>query len=156
MSSTRKSYPSDVSDEEWAFVAPYLTLLPEDVGQRRHDQREVFNVLRYLVWGGISWRILPHDFPRWELVYQQYRRWLAAGCLPDVVANTAPPSWTAGRCSRRPRVVAVPATMDINAAKAPRAIWRSIPWDTCWHCWSRRPISRTAPRLRRWRPRCRR
>ena len=41
----RKSYSTDVSDDEWAFVAPYLTLLPEESGQRRHDLREVFNGL---------------------------------------------------------------------------------------------------------------
>jgi transposase len=85
MSSTHTPYPSDVSDDEWAFVAPYQTLLPEDAGQRRHNLREVFNALRYLVRGGIPWRMLPHDFPRWELVYQQYRRWLAAGCFETIV-----------------------------------------------------------------------
>jgi transposase len=84
---TRTPYPSDVSDDEWAFVAPYLTLLPEDVGQRRHDLREVYNALRYLVRGGIAWRMVPHDFPRWELVYQQYRRWLAAGCFEAIVED---------------------------------------------------------------------
>jgi hypothetical protein len=46
MSTIRKPCPSDVSDEEWSFVAPYLALLPEDVGQRKHDLREVFNGLR--------------------------------------------------------------------------------------------------------------
>ena len=44
--STRKPYPSDVSDEEWAFVAPYLSLLPPDAGQREHSLREVFNGIR--------------------------------------------------------------------------------------------------------------
>ena len=34
----RKPYPSDVSDEEWAFVAPYLTLFPLDAGQRKHSR----------------------------------------------------------------------------------------------------------------------
>lgn len=43
--STRKSYPSEVSDDEWAFVAPYLVLLSEDALQRKHDLREVFNAL---------------------------------------------------------------------------------------------------------------
>jgi len=43
---TRKPYLSDVSDEEWAFVAAYLTLLPVEAQQRRHDLREVFNALR--------------------------------------------------------------------------------------------------------------
>ena len=42
-------YPSDVSDEEWAFVAPYLVLCREDAPQRSHSLRAVFNALRWLV-----------------------------------------------------------------------------------------------------------
>jgi transposase len=79
MSTARKPYPSDVSDDEWAFAAPYLALLREDAGQRRHDLREVFNALRWLVKTGAEWRYLPNDFPPWAAVYQQARRWLAAG-----------------------------------------------------------------------------
>ena len=45
MTTCRKPYPSDVTDEEWALVAPYLTLLPETAGQREHSLREVFNGL---------------------------------------------------------------------------------------------------------------
>lgn len=45
---SRKAYPSDVSDDEWALVAPYLTLLPEESEQRVHALREVFNGLRYM------------------------------------------------------------------------------------------------------------
>lgn len=75
---TRNPYPSDVSDDEWAFVAPYLTLLPEDAGQRVHDLRQVFNGLRYIVKTGGQWRMMPHDFPPWAAVYQQARRWVAA------------------------------------------------------------------------------
>jgi transposase len=45
----RKAYPSDVSDEEWALVAPYLTLMTEDAPQRDHPLREVFNGLRWIV-----------------------------------------------------------------------------------------------------------
>lgn len=45
---SRHAYPSDVSDEEWALVAPYLTLLPETAAQREHSLREVFNGLRYV------------------------------------------------------------------------------------------------------------
>jgi transposase len=81
----RKPYPSDVSDEEWAFVAPYLALVREDAPQRRHDLREVFNALRWLARTGAEWRLLPHDFPRWEAVYQQTRRWLAAGVFETMV-----------------------------------------------------------------------
>ena len=70
----RNPYPSDVSDEEWAFVALYLALVRADAPQRRHDLREVFNALRWLARTGAEWRLLPHDFPRWEAVYQQTRR----------------------------------------------------------------------------------
>jgi transposase len=83
----RTASSSDVSDEEWALVAPYLALLPEDAGQRRYPLREVFNGLRYLVWTGAPWRALPHDLPPWILVYQQARRWLAAGTFAALVAD---------------------------------------------------------------------
>lgn len=78
---SRKAYPSDVSDDEWALVAPYLTLLPEESEQRVHALREVFNGLRYIVKTGAPWRWMPNDLPPWEIVYQQARRWLRAGCF---------------------------------------------------------------------------
>jgi len=84
MSTPRPPYPSDVTDEEWAFVAPYLTLMTVAAPQRQHDLREVFNALRWLVRTGAQWRYLPHDFPPWEAVYQQTQRWLAAGCFEAI------------------------------------------------------------------------
>jgi transposase len=81
MTKSRKAYPSDVSDDEWALVAPYLTLLPEDSAQRCHPSREVFNGLRYIVKTGAPWRWMPNDLPPWEIVYQQAQRWLGAGCF---------------------------------------------------------------------------
>src|SRR5919106_42455 len=82
---TRKPYPSDVSDEEWAFVAPYLALVREDAPQRNHELREVFNGLRWIVRTGSAWRYMPHDLPPWEAVYQQTRRWLSAGVFEEMV-----------------------------------------------------------------------
>ena len=79
MSLERAAYPSDVSDEEWALVAPYLALLRESSGQRDHELREVFNGLRYFVRGGQAWRMLPNDLPPWDAVYGQTRRWMDAG-----------------------------------------------------------------------------
>ena len=81
----RKAYPSDVSDEEWAFVAPYLTLLTEAAPQRMHSLREVFNGLRYAVRSGVPWRWLPGDLPPWHTVYQQSQRWIAAGVFEAMV-----------------------------------------------------------------------
>jgi transposase len=83
----RKLYPSDVTDEEWAFVAPYLVLMREDAPQREYDLREVFNALRWLVRTGSPWRYLPNDLPPWEAVYQQTQRWLAAGVFETLVQD---------------------------------------------------------------------
>jgi transposase len=82
---TRKPYPSDVSDEEWHFVAPYLALVREDAPQREYDLREVFNGLRWVVRTGSPWRYMPHDFPPWEAIYQQTQRWIRAGVFEDMV-----------------------------------------------------------------------
>jgi transposase len=81
----RKPYPSDVSDDEWALVAPYLTLMSEDAPQREHSLREVFNGLRWIVRTGAQWRWMPHDLPPWHTVYQQTQRWLRAGVFEDLV-----------------------------------------------------------------------
>lgn len=78
MSQTRKSYPSDVSDEEWAFAAPYLALIREDSPQREYSLRDVFDAVRWLVKTGAQWRYMPGDFPPWPAVYQQVRRWVDA------------------------------------------------------------------------------
>jgi transposase len=80
----RQAYPSDVSDEEWAFVAPYLTLMKEDAPQREHPLREAFNGLRWLVRTGAQWRMLPHDLPPWPIVYQQTQRWVRAGVFEAI------------------------------------------------------------------------
>jgi len=82
---TRKPYPTDVSDEEWAFVAPYLALMPESSAHRVHSLREVFNALRYIARGGLLWRQMPHDLPPWHVVYQQTRRWIEAGVFEALV-----------------------------------------------------------------------
>jgi transposase len=114
----RRPYPSDVSDEEGEFVAPYLSLLPQTAAQRRHERRGVFNAVRCralpcaavrcralpcaavrcralpcaavrcralpcaavrsIVRTSVPWSWLPTNFPPWEAVYQQTRRWIAA------------------------------------------------------------------------------
>jgi transposase len=81
----RTAYPSDVSDDEWAFVAPYLTLMTEDAPPREYALREVFNGLRWIVRTGAQWRMMPHDLPPWPAVYQQTQRWLKAGGFEAIV-----------------------------------------------------------------------
>ncbi|WNM07548.1 IS5 family transposase [Komagataeibacter nataicola] len=87
MTQVRKPYPSDVSDEEWSLVVPYLVLMREDAEQRRHDLRELFNGLRYVIRYGIAWRAMPNDLPPWSAVYQQSRRWMDAGCFETLACD---------------------------------------------------------------------
>lgn len=77
--SGRIGYPSDVTDEEWAFCAPYLTLMKEDAPQRDHPMRSIFNALRYMVRAGCPWRMIPNDLAPWYTVQQQTQRWIKAG-----------------------------------------------------------------------------
>ena len=81
----RNPYPSDVSDDEWGFVAPYLTLMKEDAPQREHNLREVFNGLRWIVRTGAQWRMMPNDLPPWFTVFQQTQRWIRAGVFAAMV-----------------------------------------------------------------------
>jgi transposase len=81
----RNAYPSDVNDEEWSVVAPYLTLMSEDAPQREHSMREVLNGLRWIVRTGAQWRMMSHDLPPWSIVSQQTQRWLKAGVFEAIV-----------------------------------------------------------------------
>ena len=158
----RKPYPSDVSDEEWAFVAPYLTLMREDAPQRVHALREVFNGLRWIVRG------------RAPVALDAARPAALADRLPADAAlagrrrASRRSSTTCARCcgwreGRAPRAdggdlrqpdAAVhagerrraPATTGTSGARAARCTWRSTRWGTCWRCTSPRPTRRTAPR----------
>ncbi|MFL6302324.1 MAG: IS5 family transposase [Candidatus Sulfotelmatobacter sp.] len=87
MVSARKPYSYDVSDEEWAFVAPYLALMNPCAPQRTYPLREVFNGLRYVVKTGCPWRAMPHDLPPWDVVYYQAQRWLKAGVFERLVQD---------------------------------------------------------------------
>src|ERR671915_1812346 len=81
----RKPYPSDVSDDEWAFVAPYLTLMTAEAPQRVHSLREIFSGVRWIARAGAPWRMMPNDLPPWEAVDQQTQRWLKASMFEAIV-----------------------------------------------------------------------
>ena len=81
------TYPSDVSDDEWALVAPYLTLRTEAAPQRVPPLRRLFNGLRWLIRAGAPWRLMSNDLPPWEAVYQQTQRWLTASVFETIVQD---------------------------------------------------------------------
>jgi transposase len=70
----RKACLTDVSDAEWALIAPYLTLITENAPQRDFPLQEVSGGLRRIVRSGSSWRLMPHDLPPCYVVYQQLNR----------------------------------------------------------------------------------
>ncbi len=84
---SKRPYPTDISDEEWAFAAPYLSLMTEQAPQCKYALRAMFNALRWMARAGAPWRLLPNDFPPWEAVYQQTQRWLQAGCFEAMVSD---------------------------------------------------------------------
>lgn len=76
----RKSYPTDVTDEQWALLEPWVPK-PNQRGGRPStvSRREIVNAIFYLNRGGIQWRLLPHDFPPWSTVYHYFRQWRLDG-----------------------------------------------------------------------------
>lgn len=118
----RKHYPTDVSDDEWAFVSPYLSLTSADAPQRHHALREVFNALRWIVHTGAPWRYLPGDLPPWPAVYQQTRRWLAAGCFEAMGHDLREMlRWAAGRNAQPSAVIFDSATRQSTPESGHRA-----------------------------------
>ena len=72
---TRRGYPSDLTDEQWAILAPLIPPAHEGCRPRQADMREVINAILYLLRTGCAWRLLPHDLPPWQLVYHYFWVW---------------------------------------------------------------------------------
>lgn len=75
----RKTYPSDLSDKEWAILAPYIPAVKAGGRPAEYSRREIVNGILYVLRGGGSWRMLPHDFPPWDTVYGYFNRWRKVG-----------------------------------------------------------------------------
>jgi len=79
MTPKRSRYPTDLTDREWALLAPLIPE-PRPGGRPRSvDLREVLNAIFYLLRTGCSWRMLPHDLPPWGTVHYYFRRWRIDG-----------------------------------------------------------------------------
>jgi putative transposase len=83
----RKPYPSDLTDEQWAFLKEWLPQAKPGGRPRATDVREVVNALLYLTRNGCTWRGLPHDFPPWRTVYEYYRDWINDGTWDQIVVE---------------------------------------------------------------------
>ena len=77
----RKTYPTDLSNEQWKLLCLMLSP-PEQLGRKRSvDLRAVFNALCYLARSGCQWRLLPKEYPKWQTVYYYFRKWREAECF---------------------------------------------------------------------------
>jgi putative transposase len=75
----RKPYLTDLSDDEWKYIEPYMPR-PKGHGRPRiHSPREILDAIFYVLRSGCQWRLLPHDFPRWPTVYHYFRKWRIDG-----------------------------------------------------------------------------
>ena len=81
----REPYPTDVTDEQWAYVREWLPNAKPGGRPRSTELREVVNALLYLNRNGCVWRALPHDFPHWRTVYEYYRAWIKDGTWEQLV-----------------------------------------------------------------------
>jgi putative transposase len=69
------NYPTNLSNSQWQVIKDLLN----DERKRRYDLREIVNAILYLVKTGCQWRMLPPDFPKWQLVYYYFARWKQDG-----------------------------------------------------------------------------
>jgi transposase len=78
MSPPRHRYSTDLTDAEWARLAPHIP--PAKTGGRpARDRREILDAISYAIRTGCAWRLLPHDFPPWQTVYHYVRLWRLDG-----------------------------------------------------------------------------
>src|SRR5215218_7520804 len=75
----RKPYPTDLSDEEWRYLEPYVPGPKYHGWPKIHSPREILNAVFYLLKSGCPWRLLPRDFPPWKTVYHWFRKWRIDG-----------------------------------------------------------------------------
>jgi putative transposase len=76
---SRKAYPTDLNDKEWAVIEPYVP--KPKVGGRpaEHTRREIINAIAYVLRSGCAWRLMPPDLPPWSTGYDYFRQWRIDG-----------------------------------------------------------------------------
>ena len=82
----RKPYPTDLTDAEWAILAPLIPGPKPGGRPREHDMREILNAIFYLLRAGCPWRMLPHEFSPWSTVHWYFRTWRRSGLWEEINA----------------------------------------------------------------------
>lgn len=76
---SNQNYPTDLTDSQWEHIKDLLPSAKARGRPRELDLREVLNAIFYVVTGGIQWRLLPKEYPRWQSVYYYFRLWRRTG-----------------------------------------------------------------------------
>lgn len=79
MPKTRRSYPTDLTDQEWEVLEPLVPRAKPGGRPRAHQTRELLDAIFYVLRSGCAWRLLPHDFPPWQTAYHYFRLWRSDG-----------------------------------------------------------------------------
>ncbi|PPE04179.1 hypothetical protein HCUR_00370 [Holospora curviuscula] len=78
----RRAYETDLKDKEWELISEYFIPNIKKAGRPvKHSRREILDAIFYVIRTGCQWRYLPHDFPPWKTVFEQYRRWKKSGVI---------------------------------------------------------------------------
>src|SRR5215510_7245715 len=76
---SEQTYPSDLTDEEWEWIQELIPAAKSGGRPRTLGMRAVLNAIFYVTKGGIQWRMLPTNFPKWQSVYHYWRTWKREG-----------------------------------------------------------------------------
>ena len=82
----REPYPTDLTDDEWKLIEPYIPEALPGGRPREVDMREILNAIYYLLKAGCQWEMLPHDFPAKGTVYHYYNTWRKDGTWAELNA----------------------------------------------------------------------
>ena len=81
---TKQLYPTDLTDSQWDVIREMLPKAKPGGRPRSLNLREIVNAILYLVVGGIQWRMLPKEYPKWQSVYAYFRDWRKSGLWPRI------------------------------------------------------------------------
>jgi transposase len=84
----QRNYPSDSTDSQWNIIQELVPPAKFGGRPRSLDMREVINGILYVVVGGIQWRMLPKEYPKWQSVYYYFRKWRDDGTWQRIHDST--------------------------------------------------------------------
>jgi putative transposase len=82
----KRTYPTDLSDEEWKHIEPFVPVSKPRGRQRIHSPRQILNTVFYVLRSGCPWRLLPREYPPWKTVYHYFRQWPINGTFEKLNA----------------------------------------------------------------------